>query len=192
MIGQRPNMYFRLCWKYISPGIIGVSMTSLSLFHCAGSQLLKWICNHRSWIAARATSQLLKLRFNCDSFVLPQFMSFHSVFHPFHGLMNSINWPASSVWVFIAQVVEQCSANVEATASNPAKPRKLFLRATSHLIQLRWSHIHFICIPTVHIISFCSQFFFAVYLYSAFAVPIIKIPFLVKFITVSDQKNLRA
>ena len=30
-------------------------------------------------------------------------LSFHSVFHSFHGLMNSINWPASSVWVFIAQ-----------------------------------------------------------------------------------------
>ena len=30
MIGHRPNMYFRLCWKYISPIIIGVSMTCLS------------------------------------------------------------------------------------------------------------------------------------------------------------------
>ena len=45
---------------------------------------------------------------HCDghiliSFVFPQFTSFHSVFHSFHGLMNSINWPASRVWVFIAQ-----------------------------------------------------------------------------------------
>lgn len=24
MIGHRPNMYFRICWKYLSPGIIGV------------------------------------------------------------------------------------------------------------------------------------------------------------------------
>lgn len=30
MIGHRPNMYFRLCWKYISPIIIGVSMACLS------------------------------------------------------------------------------------------------------------------------------------------------------------------
>ena len=37
------------------------------------------------------------------TFVFPQFTSFHSVFHSFHGLMNSINWPASGVWVFIAQ-----------------------------------------------------------------------------------------
>ena len=49
----------------------------------------------------QATSQLLKLRFNCDghifiSFVFPQFTSFHSVFHSFHGSMNSINWPTSS------------------------------------------------------------------------------------------------
>ena len=30
-------------------------------------------------------------------------------------LMNSINWPAPSVWVFIAQLVEHCGANAEAT-----------------------------------------------------------------------------
>ena len=58
--------------------------------------------------------------FNCDghifiSFVFPQFTSFRSVFHSFHRLMNSINRPASSVWVFIAQLVEHCSANAEAT-----------------------------------------------------------------------------
>ena len=46
--------------------------------------------------------------FSCDghilfSFVFPQCTSFHSVFHSFHGLMNSINWPALSLWVFIAQ-----------------------------------------------------------------------------------------
>ena len=35
------------------------------------------------------------------------------------GLMNSIKWPASSVWVFIAQLVEHCGANVEATGLNP-------------------------------------------------------------------------
>ena len=28
------------------------------------------------------------------SFVFPKFTSFHSVFHSFHELMNSINWPA--------------------------------------------------------------------------------------------------
>ena len=44
--------------------------------------------------------------------------SFHSVFHSFHGLMNSKNWPASSVGVFIDQLVERCSANAEATGSN--------------------------------------------------------------------------
>ena len=79
------------------------------------------------------TSQLLKLRFNCDghifiSFVFPQFTSFHSVFHSFHGLMDSINWPAPSVWVFIAQLLEHCSANAEATASNLVEaPENLFI-----------------------------------------------------------------
>ena len=79
----------------------------------------------------RVTSQLLKLRFVCDghvfiSLVFPHSTSFHSVFHSFHGLMNSINWPASSVWVFIAQLVEHCSANAEATGSNPVEARKTF------------------------------------------------------------------
>ena len=42
-------------------------------------------------------------------------------FDSFHGLMNSINWPALSVWVFIAQLVEHCSANAEAKGSNPVE-----------------------------------------------------------------------
>ena len=51
----------------------------------------------------RNLSNCEKARHLLISFVFPQFTSFHSVFHSFHGLMNSINWPASSVWVFIAQ-----------------------------------------------------------------------------------------
>ena len=54
--------------------------------------------------------------------------TFHSVFHSFHGLMNSINWPTSSVWVFIAQLVEHCSANAEPTGSNSVEvPKNSFL-----------------------------------------------------------------
>ena len=102
-------------------------------------------------------SQLLKLRFTAMvtySFHLyfPQFTSFHSVFHSFHGLMNSINWPASSIWVFIAQLGEHCSANAEATGSNPVEAPKNFLfsgyfRNCLSCDSVRWSHTHFICIP---------------------------------------------
>ena len=92
----------------------------------------------------------------------PQFTSFHSVFHSFHGLMNSINWPASSVWVFIAQLGEHCSANAEATGSNPVEaPKNVFsgyFRNCLNCDSLRWSHTHFICIPAVHIISFSVSF----------------------------------
>ena len=50
-----------------------------------------------------------------------------SMFHSFHGLMNSINWPASHCMDFIAQMVEHCSANAEATGSNPVEvPKNLF------------------------------------------------------------------
>ena len=77
----------------------------------------------------RATSRLLKWPLNCDgqifiSFLFPQFRSFYSLIHSFHWLMNSMNWPASSVWVFIAHLVEHCSANAEATGSNPVEARK--------------------------------------------------------------------
>ena len=57
-----------------------------------------------------------------------QFTSFHSVFHSFHELMNSINWPASSVWVFIAQLIERCSVNPEpeVTGTNSIEAPKNF------------------------------------------------------------------
>ena len=97
------------------------------------------------------------------SYVFPQFTSFHSVFHSFHGLMNSINWPASSVWVFIAQLGEHCSANAEATGSNPVEAPKIFFfglfRNCLNCDSLRWSHTYFICIPAVHIISFGKIYF---------------------------------
>ena len=73
-------------------------------------------------------------------------ISFHSVFHSFHGLINSINWPASSVWVFIAQLGEHCSANAEATGSNPVEAPKIFFsgyfRNCLNCDSLRWSHTH--------------------------------------------------
>ena len=74
--------------------------------------------------------------------------------------MNSINWPASSTWVFIAQLGEHCSANTEATGSNPVEaPINFFsgyFRNCLNCDSLRWSHTHLICIPAVHIISFTT------------------------------------
>ena len=40
--------------------------------------------------------------------------------------MKSINWPAPNVWVFIAQLVEHCSANAEAMGLSPVEARKHF------------------------------------------------------------------
>ena len=101
--------------------------------------------------------QLHKLRFTAMvtySFHLHSRSSHHFI----HRLMNSINWPASSVWIFIAQLGERCSANAEATGSNPTEALKIFFsdyfRNCVNCDSLRWSHTHFICIPAVHIISF--------------------------------------
>ena len=40
--------------------------------------------------------------------------------------MNSINWSAPNIWVFIAQLVQHCSANAEAMGSNPVEALKIF------------------------------------------------------------------
>ena len=85
-----------------------------------------------------------------------QWIAIHSVFHSFHGLMNSTNWRSSNVWVFIAQLGEHCSAYAEATGSNPVEALKTFFRAVSQLLKLLFTAMgHFICIPAVHIISLC-------------------------------------
>ena len=62
----------------------------------------------------------------------------------------------------IAQLGEHCSANAEATGSNPVEAPKIFFsgyfRNCLNCDSLRWSHTHFICIPAVHIISFSVSF----------------------------------
>ena len=70
--------------------------------------------------------------------------------------INSINWPAPNIWVFIAQLVEHCSANAEAMGSNPVEALKFFSGLSLQLLklrlQLRWSNLYFNCISAVHII----------------------------------------
>ena len=79
--------------------------------------------------------------------------------------MNSINWPASSVWVFIAQPVEHCSANAEpATGSNTVEaPKNFFFRATSQLLKLRFNcdgHMFISLIILPNDIQIFFQFFY--------------------------------
>ena len=72
--------------------------------------------------------------------------SFHLYFRSSHHLlsiflsrvkMNSINWPAPNIWVFIAQLVEHCSANAEAMGSNPVEAQKFFSGLNLQLLKLR-------------------------------------------------------
>ena len=71
--------------------------------------------------------------------------SFHLYFRSSHHLysiflsrvkMNSINWPAPNIWVFIAQLVEHCSANAEAMGSNPVEAQKFFFFFSGLNLQL--------------------------------------------------------
>ena len=71
---------------------------------------------------------------------------FHLYFRSSHHLyfiflsrvkINSINWPAPNIWVFIAQLVEHCSANAEAMGSNPVEALKFFSGLNLQLLKLR-------------------------------------------------------
>ena len=57
---------------------------------------------------------------------------------------------------------EHCSANTEATGSNPVEAPKNFFGGyfcnCLNCDSLRWPHTHFICIPAVHIILFSVSF----------------------------------
>ena len=47
-----------------------------------------------------------------------------------------IKWPAPNIWVFIAQMVEHCSANAEAMGSNPVEALKFFFFGLKFAITL--------------------------------------------------------
>ena len=49
------------------------------------------------------------------------------------------NWPAPNVWVFIAQMVEHCSANAEAMGSNPVEVPKILCSLLAQLLKLQLS-----------------------------------------------------
>ena len=51
-------------------------------------------------------------------------------FIPFTGMMNSTNWLAPNIWVFIAQLVEHCSTNAEAMNLNPVEAPITFFGLT--------------------------------------------------------------
>ena len=72
--------------------------------------------------------------------------------------MNSINWPAPNIWVFIAQLIEHCSDNAEAMGSNPVEAHKFFSGLNLQLLKLRWSNLHFKIIIIGHGFLFLDYF----------------------------------
>ena len=74
----------------------------------------------------KAKSYLLRLLFE-DVRYLPK------------GSTNSINWPASNVWVFIAQLESTAALTRRPRVRIPLKPRKLFFGLFSQLFKLRFT-----------------------------------------------------
>ena len=66
--------------------------------------------------------------------------------------VDELNKLAGLQWL-----VEHCSANAEATGSNPEILFFGLFRNFLNCASLRWSYTHFICIPAVQIISFCES-----------------------------------
>ena len=66
------------------------------------------------------------------------FIHLHFMFHSLISRVkiNSTNWPAPNVKVFIAQLVEHCSANAEAMGLNPVEAPKCF-RVNLQLLKLQ-------------------------------------------------------
>ena len=96
------------------------------------------------------SSICLYVKNNCDgqifiSFVFPQFIS-SSFYVSFLSRVkiNSINWPAPNIWVFIAQLVGHCSANTEAMGSNPVEALKYFSGLNLQLPKLRLRLVKFL------------------------------------------------
>ena len=51
--------------------------------------------------------------------------------------VNSTNWPSPNIWVFIAQLVEHCSANAEAIGLFPIEVLKILGGANLQLLRLQ-------------------------------------------------------
>ena len=66
--------------------------------------------------------------------------------------LNSSHWPASNVWVFIAQLVEHDSANAETMGSKPVEVSKFWgvnLQLLKLQLPLRRSYLHLKYVFTV-------------------------------------------
>ena len=69
--------------------------------------------------------------------------------------MNSTNWPAPNVWVFISQRREHCSANAEVMGSNPVEVPKFFFGFICNFLNCNYQCDNQIFIKKSH--SFCCN-----------------------------------
>ena len=98
---------------------------------------LVFTCDGSEFFFRSKIYSILNYKYNCDndvsiSSVFLQFksVSFHVSFLS-RVKMNSINWSAPNIWIFIAQLVEHCSANEAIlgssqnyyTRTGPTKPQ---------------------------------------------------------------------
>ena len=76
-----------------------------------------------------------------------------AVLHSGAAVLYLLNWPAPGIWVFIAQLVEHCSANAEAMGSNPVEAPKTFFGLNSDCLNPKHN-----CVNNTFISFVCPQF----------------------------------
>ena len=107
-----------------------------------------WFCMHLS-VSQNLVQKCVQLRWSNLHFICISAVHITSFYVSFLSRvkMNSVNWPAPNIWVFIAQLEEHCSANAEAMGSNPVEALKFFsglnLQLPKLQLQLQWSNLHF-------------------------------------------------
>ena len=92
------------------------------------------VLTQRPWIRIPLKSRiffLVNLQLPLRQSYLHLNLYFHSSYHLRVSFlsrvkMSSTNWPAPNVWVFIAQSLEHCSSNVEATGLDPLEVLQSF------------------------------------------------------------------
>ena len=89
---------------------------------------------------------------------------FISLYLSFHSRVDELNQLACSPFVgtLYTGSAGRALSSAEATGSNMSNPVEgeggVLFRNCLNCDSRRWSHIHFMCIPAVHIISFCVSF----------------------------------
>ena len=109
-----------------------------------GSRRIYWIHCTREWNETYCMNIMwtadIQMKWRCDHHSCDCDLIDIHMLHSFHGYIEFNKLPAPNIWVFIARLVEHCSANAEAMISNPVEALKTTtVMITSSFQRTCWS-----------------------------------------------------